>query len=80
MSAVAECRISAAGCEVPVPAQRLAGVGHHLLRGSAGGSCLCQHIPLHQQGGLSCVSVGCDESTCVFDDRPLFDSKELRMT
>lgn len=36
---------------LPVPAQRLAGVGCRPLRGSAGGSRLRQHLLLHQQGG-----------------------------
>lgn len=47
-----ECSLPAVCCALPVPAQRLAGVRFHPLRGSVGRSRIRQHLLLHQPGGL----------------------------
>lgn len=64
-----ECSAAPAGRAFPVPAQRLAGVCDHPLRGSAGWSCLCQHLLLHQQGGRVTV-FGIHASSAVIKPEP----------
>lgn len=43
--------VSSVSCTLPVPAHCLVGVRFYPLWGSAGWSSICQHLPLHQQGG-----------------------------
>lgn len=47
----AERCVSSVSCTLPVPAHCLVGVRFYPLWGSAGWSSICQHLPLHQQGG-----------------------------
>lgn len=62
-----ECSAAPAGRAFPLPAQRLAGVCGHPLRGSAGWSRLCQHLLLHQQGGqVTCWLGHCVWYSCQF--------------
>ncbi len=54
-----ECSAAPVRSALPVPAQCLAGVCYCPLWGSAGWSCVCQHLLLHQRGGqVKCLSVG----------------------
>lgn len=46
-----ECSAALVRRELPVPAQRLAGVCYYPLWGFAWRSCIRQHLLLHQQGG-----------------------------
>ncbi|XP_061906636.1 battenin isoform X1 [Entelurus aequoreus] len=45
-----ECGAAPTSSVLPLPAQCLAAVPHHVVRGSAGRKCLRQHLLLHQQG------------------------------
>lgn len=50
-SAGGECCAAPVRCALPVSAQCMAGLCDCLLWGSAGWSCICEHVPFHQRGG-----------------------------